>query len=77
MLPLNQLVREPSDQAVAASFRRLNEAIQSGDQAQIDLVLAEISGLAAGEARAGGTTRGPISEAGQPTSSPSRSRCRD
>lgn len=76
MLPLNQLVREPSDQAVAASFRRLNAAIQSGDQAQIDLVLAEISGLAAGEARAGGDTRGPVSEAGQPTSSPSRSRCR-
>jgi hypothetical protein len=42
MLPLNQLVREPSDLAVAASFRQLNEAIQSGDQARIDLVLAEI-----------------------------------
>ena len=47
MIPLDQLVREPTDQAVAASFRRLNQAIQSGDQARIDLVLAEISGLAA------------------------------
>ena len=42
MIPLDRLVREPSDLAVAASFRRLNQAIQSGDQAQIDLVLAEI-----------------------------------
>ena len=49
MIPLDRLVREPSDPAVAASFRRLNEAIQSGDQARIDLVLAEISGLAAAE----------------------------
>ena len=44
MIPLDRLVREPSDQAVAASFRRLNAAICSGDQAQIDLVLAEIDG---------------------------------
>ena len=47
MIPLDRLVREPSDLAVAASFRRLNEAIHSHDQARIDLVLAEISGLAA------------------------------
>jgi hypothetical protein len=47
MLPLDRLVREPSDLAVAASFQRLNEAIRLGDQARIDLVLAEISGLAA------------------------------
>ena len=66
MIPLDRLVREPGDPAVAASFRRLNQAIYSGDQAQIDLVLAEISGLAAAE----GTTRGPISTAGQPTNSP-------
>jgi hypothetical protein len=70
MIPLNQLVREPGDPAVAASFQRLNAAIRSGDQARIDLVLAEISGLAAAE----GTTRGPVSEAGQPTSSPGRCR---
>jgi hypothetical protein len=74
MIGLEQLVREPSDLAVAASFRRLNAAIRSGDQAQIDLVLAEISGLAASEAHTGGTTRGPVSEAGQPTSSPGRCR---
>lgn len=73
MIPLDRLVREPSDLAVAASFRRLNAAICSGDQARIDLVLAEISGLAAAE----GATRGPVSAAGRPTSSPSRSRCRD
>jgi len=70
MIPLDQLVREPTDQAVAASFRRLNQAIQSGDQARIDLVLAEISGLAARDARAEGTTRGLVHLAGQPTSSP-------
>ena len=67
MIPLDRLVREPSDQAVAASFRRLNEAIRSGDQAQIDLVLAEI------ESHAEGTTRGLGCLAGQPTSSPCRS----
>ena len=42
MIPLDRLVREPSDLAVAASFKRLSEAIRSGDQARIDLVLAEI-----------------------------------
>ena len=57
MIPLDRFVREPSDLAVAASFRRLNAAICSGDQARIDLVLAEISGLAAAE----GATRGPVS----------------
>ena len=51
MLPLDRLVHEPGDLAVAASFRRLTEAIRSGDQARIDLVLAEISGLAASEGR--------------------------
>jgi len=35
----------------------LNEAIHSHDQARIDLVLAEISGLAAREARAEGSAR--------------------
>jgi hypothetical protein len=74
MIPLDRLVREPSDSAVAASFQRLNEAIRSGDQARIDLVLAEISGLAASEAHTGGTTRGPVLKAGQPTSSPGRCR---
>jgi len=57
VIPLERLVREPSDLAVAASFRRLNEAIHSHDQARIDLVLAEISGLAAREARAEGSAR--------------------
>jgi hypothetical protein len=75
MIPLEQLVREPSDLAVAASFRRLNEAIHSRDQARIELVLAEISGLAAREARGSeGTTRGPVCLARQPTSSPGRCR---
>jgi hypothetical protein len=75
MLSLDRLVREPSDLAVAASFRRLTEAIRSGDQARIDLVLAEISGLAAREARGSeGTTRGPVCLARQPTSSPGRCR---
>lgn len=69
MIPLDRLVREPSDLAVAASFRRLNEAIHSRDQARIDLVLAEISGLAAREARAEGSAKQPSI---QPTNSSSR-----
>ncbi len=77
MISFDRLVHEPTDAAVAASFQRLNVAIRSGDQARIDLVLAEISGLATKEARASEeTTRGPVSAAvaGQPTSSPGRCR---
>jgi hypothetical protein len=62
MLPLDRLVREPSDLAVAASFRRLSEAIRSGDQARIDLILAEISGLAAKERGACGVELGSIQQ---------------